>query len=106
MYGFIHNYLIVDSEMGTLLGLTVSDKAMNTYRKLYNSKKPEALDRTMCEAAKYLAEMVAMSLGKVVEQLTVVLFDFHQQKYRTRKPKVRMKAIEEKNKLREGNEEM
>ena len=66
--------------MGTLLGLTDPDLALRTYRKLHDSKKPETLDRNMCEAAKYLAETVATALGNVMEQLTVVLFDFHQQK--------------------------
>ena len=39
LYNFVHNQLTVGSEMGTLLGLTEQDTAMNTYRKLHNSKK-------------------------------------------------------------------
>ena len=79
-YSFIHTQLIVGSEMGTLLRLKEPDMVMNTYRNLHNSKKAETLDRKMYKAAKYLAETVATLLGDVMEQLTVVLFDFHQQK--------------------------
>ena len=75
--------------------------AKKTYRKLHNNKKPEALDRKICKAAKYLDKTVAPLLGNVMEQLTVVLFDFHRQKDRARKSEARMKAIEEAHKLRE-----
>ena len=79
---------------------------MKTYRKLHNNKKPEASDRKICKAAKYLDETVATLLGNVMEQLTVVLFDFHLQKDQARKSKTRMKAIEEKHKLRDENEQI
>ena len=78
VYSFTHDQLHDDSEMGTLVGLTAPDKAMRTYRKLHDSKKPEVLDRNMCGAARYLADTVVASLGNMMEQLNVVLFGFHQ----------------------------
>ena len=77
---------------------------MKMYRTQYNSENPKALDRTLCRAVKNLAETVATSLGNVIEQLTVVLFDFHRQEDQSRKSKARMKVIEEKHKLREETE--
>ena len=76
------------------------------YRKLHGSESPDACDRHACKVARYLAETVASSLENVMEQLTVVLFDFHRQKDRARKSAARSKAIEEKHKLKEKNEEM
>ena len=75
-YIFIQDHL-GDSEMGVLLGLTEPDKAMKMYRKLHGSEKPDTYERNACMVARYLAETVASSLGNVMKQLTVVLFDFH-----------------------------
>ena len=68
--------MLVGSKMGTLLGLTETI-SMKMYRTQHTREKPKALDRTLYKVAKYLAETVATSLGNVMEQLTVVLFDFH-----------------------------
>ena len=104
-YIFIQDHL-GDSEMGVLLGLTEPDKAMKMYRKLHGSEKPDTYERNACMVARYLAETVASSLGNVMKQLTVVFFDFHRQKDRARKSAARSKAIREKHKLKEKNEEM
>ena len=48
--------------------------------------------------AKYLAETEAASLGTVMEHMTVVLFDFRQQKDQVRRLKAIMTAIKEKHK--------
>ena len=68
-YNFIHEQLLVGSKMGILLGLTETT-AIKMYRTQHNSKTPEAFDRILCKAAKYLAETVATSLGNVMEQFT------------------------------------
>ena len=61
-YSFIHDQLTVGGEMGILLGLTETTM-VNMHIKLYNWKKPKALDRNIFKEAKCLAEMVATSLG-------------------------------------------
>ena len=67
-YAFITNRLLFGSKIGTLLELTETTAA-RIYRTQHNSEKPKVLDRTLCRAAEYVAN--------VMEQLTVVLFDFH-----------------------------
>ena len=102
-YTFIPKQLLVGSKRGTLLGLTATT-ATEIQITQYNSERPTALDRTLCKAAKHLAKTSAESLRNVMEQLTVVLFDFYQQKDQARKSKVKIKAIEEHHKLREDTE--
>ena len=105
-YIFILNHINDDSDVGHVLGLTDRHAAMKMYRQHFNCQKIGPLIDRTCEVAKLLAEKVADSLGEIMEELTVNLFDFHRQTEKSRKAKAQMKAIKAKHEQRKKNDEM
>jgi hypothetical protein len=101
---FFHDHM--DRDMQRALKFEDNDKAARAYRKYFKIPTLSVILKKICPIADALTDKVSDSLGEVMEETTVKLWDFHRQKERDRIMKAKMTAIKEKHEAKRKNEEM
>ena len=76
-----------------------NEKAARAYRKYFKIPTLSIILKKICPIADALTDKVSDSLGEVMEEITVKLWDFHRQKERARIMKAKMTAIKEKHEV-------